>query len=142
MAGGPIRASSAPPSPQDVLHQQMVKELVQGQQKALVEYGKHLATVAFAAVGLVFTMNDKWLGEEPDAVDIGLLGLAVALYLGTAVVATVAAGVFLHRVSLADPGEVEEELGRVARIRFRLATAAFALFVVATGLVGLVAIGS
>ena len=140
MARAPIRASSAPPSPQDVLHQQIVKELIQGQQKVLVDYGKHLATVAFAAIGLVFTMSDKWLGDAPAAGSARLLGLAVALYLGTGVVATVAAGVFLHRVSLADPGEVEEELGRVARLRFRLASVGFLLFVVATGLVAVVAI--
>jgi hypothetical protein len=141
MAEAPIRATSTPPSPLDILNQQMVKELVQAQQKVLVDYGKHLATVAFAAVGIVFTMSDKWLGDTPAARDVRLLGLAVALYLATATLATVAAGVFLHRISLADPGEVEEELGRVARLRFWLASAGFFLFVIATGLVGLVALG-
>jgi hypothetical protein len=141
MAGAPISATSTRPSPLDVLNQQMVKELVQAQQRVLVDYGKHLATVAFAAVGLVFTLSEKWLGDAPAARNVRLLGLAVTLYLGTAMLATVAAGVFLHRVSFADPGEVEEELTRVARLRFRLASAGFFLFVIATVMVALVALG-
>ena len=141
MAGAPIRATSAPLSPQDQLSQTMVKELIQAQQKVLVDYAKHLATVAFAAIGLVFTMNDKWLGAAPAAGDVRLLGIAVMLYLGTGVVATAAAGVFPHRVSLADHADVEAELGRVARQRYWLAVAGFFLFVVATAMVALVAIG-
>jgi hypothetical protein len=140
MARTPIRATSAPPGPTDALRQEMVKELVLSQQKVLVDYGKQLATAAFAAMGLVFTLTDKWLGHAPDPGKVRLLGIAIALFLVTSVLGAAAAGVFRHRVSLSDPDNVEDELGRVARIRFRLNSVAFLLLVIATGLVGFVAI--
>ena len=140
MARTPIHATSAPPGPSDGLHQQIVKELILSQQKVLVDYGKTLATAAFAAIGLVFTLTEKWLGDSPDPGKVRLLGIAIALFLLTSVLGAAAAGVFRHSVSLSDPDNVEDELGRVARIRFQLNRMAFLFLVMATALVGFVAI--
>jgi hypothetical protein len=114
MARTPIRATSAPPGPTDARHQDMVKELVLSQQKVLVDYGKQLATAAFAAIGLVFTLTDEWLGHAPDPGKVRLLGTAIALFLVTSVLGAAAAGVFHHRDPAAhvrscrDPGGAED----------------------------------
>jgi hypothetical protein len=134
-------AESVPLTEEDKVRQELVKELVQSPQKAHVEFAKHLMTVSFAAVGVLLSLKEKWLGDPPAADALLWLGIAIALFLASGTIATFAASAFLHRVSLADFGEIETELHRVARRRVHLTRAAFALLAIGTAIAAPVALG-
>ena len=135
-----IHAESSTLTDQDRLKRDLVKELIQSQNQRIVDYAKNLVTVSFAAIGVVLTFKEKWLGSDVRFDQRVLLGFAIILFLATGVVATLAASMYIHRVNLVDYTTVDDELNRVAKIRFKLTCLAFSLSAVATIFVVLVAL--
>jgi hypothetical protein len=62
------------------------------------------------------------------------------LYLAAALMSSLAAGIYGHRVSLSDYEEVDAELHRVATLRYRLMSFALILTAAATVIVALLAL--
>ncbi len=142
MADGRIRAQGAPVTNEDSRRYDLVKSVMQAQTKVIVEFAKLLVTVSFSAVGVVVALKDKWLGDDPPSYQEVLLGIAVALFLATALVATLAASSYVHRVSLSDYADVDAEVHRVATLRHRLTIAGYGLALAATAIVAAVALGA
>ena len=135
-----IPAESSARTDDDAQKQDLVKELVQSQNKVLIDFAKHLVTASFSAIGVVLALKDKWIGPSSMIGAKWLLGIAIALFMVSGVIATIAVGAFVHRVSLADYADVEIELHRVATRRYRLTRLSFALLLIATVLVATVAL--
>ena len=66
----------------------------------------------------------------------------MALFLVAGLLATTAAAAYRHRVSLSDYSDVDAELHRVARLRYRLTTSAFGFLLLATVVVAIIVIGA
>jgi hypothetical protein len=122
----------------DARKRDAVNDLIRSQNKVIVEFAKQLVTLNFSAIGVVLALKEKWLGVSPPLQEKVLLGIAVALFLAAALLSTTAAGAYPHRVSLSDYSEVDEEIQRVARLRYRLTLLGFGASVVATILVAAV----
>jgi hypothetical protein len=136
-----IEAESAPLTEGDKLRRELAKELVQSQNKAIAEFARHMTTVSFAAVGVVLSLKEKWVGDPaPEDATLGL-GVAIALFLVAGGVSAFAASAFLHRITLSDYSEIESELNRVARRRAQLTRAAFVSAAVGTIVVAVVVLG-
>jgi len=135
----PIRAESAALSDEDTRKRDLVKQLMQKQTDRLVEFSKHLLTVSFSAIGVVLALKDKWIGAN-EANKKLLLGIAMVLFLFTGLLATLAASVYTYRVSLSDYADVDAEVTRVARLRYKLTWLGFAAAALATILVVFVAL--
>jgi hypothetical protein len=137
----PISGASSVPTKDDAENRAAVWKLIQSENRTVVGFAKHIVTVCFAAIGVTFTLQEKWLAgvahpEQPKA----LLGIAVALYLGASLVASMAIAAYRLRVTLSDYGDVEAELGRVAVMRVRMTVAALVLLVLATVFISIVAL--
>ena len=137
-----IVAESSAPTPEDERQRLLVSQLLEAENGRLVDVAKHLATVCFSAVGVVLALHDKWVPTSAARSVTTALGGAIVLYLAAGVSSLFGAGAYVHRVTLADYAEVDVERHRVATIRFRLVILALALFVAATLLVSIVALGS
>jgi hypothetical protein len=133
-----IPAESTALTDDDVRKRDLVKELIQAQNQRLVDFAKHLLTVSFSAIGVILAFKEKWLPEGAPSHHKVLLGIAVALFLVTAILSTLAASTYVHRVSLSDYAEVDVELQRVATRRYWLTQFAFGISVIAMVLVALV----
>lgn len=140
MADHPIPAESVELTEEDLRKRDIVKELMQSQNQRLIEFAKHLLTVSFSAIGVVLALKDKWLGTDAPPYKKLLLGIAVALFLATGLLATLAASIYTYRVSLSDYTDVDAELDRVASLRYRLTWIGYGLSVVATIIVAVIAI--
>lgn len=140
MADHAIPGESSALTEEDSRKHDMVKELMQSQNKVIVDFAKHLMTVSFSAIGVVLALKDKWLSTDAPSHQELLLGIAIALFLATGLVATLAASAYIHRVSLSDYADVDAEQHRVARLRHRLTSLGFGLSAVATIIVAAVAI--
>lgn len=134
----PIQAESVALTDEDTRKRDLVKQLMQAQTQRLVDFAKHLLTVSFSAIGVVLALKDKWIGANASNKKL-LLGIAMALFLITGLLATLAASVYTHRVSLSDYTDVDAEVTRVARLRYRLTWLGFTLAALATILVVAVA---
>lgn len=134
----PIQAESVALTDEDTRKRDLVKQLMQAQNQRLVDFAKHLLTVSFSAIGVVLALKDKWIGANASNKKL-LLGIAMALYLITGLLATLAASVYTHRVSLSDYTDVDAEVTRVARLRYKLTWFGFSLAALATILVVAVA---
>ena len=121
-----IEAESAPLTEGDKLRRELAKELVQSQNRSIVEFARHMTTVSFGAVGVVLGLKEKWIADPAPSYAVIGLGVAIALFLLAGGVSAFAASAFLHRITLSDYGEIESELNRVAQRRVRLTRAAFA----------------
>jgi hypothetical protein len=140
MASHTIPGESSALTDEDTRKRDIVKKLLKSENKSVAEFAKHLVTVAFSAIGVVLALKDKWLGANPTDQQKLLLGVALALYLAAAIVSSLAAGVYGHRVSLSDYGDVDAELHRVATFRHRLTNLGLTFVVAATIVVALVAL--
>lgn len=141
--GQPIIAGeSSVVTEEDVRKQGLVKDLIQNQTKVISEFAKQLVTMAFTAIGVVIAFKEKWLGATATRYQLLLLGVAIVFYLGAGLIGALAVSAQLHRVSLVDYADVDNEIARVVRLRFRLTMISFSLFAVATLLVAITAIGS
>lgn len=136
----PIVAESSELSEDDLRKRDLVKDLVQNQNNVIVEFAKQLVTVSFTAIGLVLALKEKWLGAAARPYQMLLLGAAIVLYLATGLIATLAASAQLYRVSLADYANVDSEIARVAKLRFRLTMIGVGLCGLATILIAFTAI--
>jgi hypothetical protein len=132
----PITAHSSPATDADQAKRELVVDLLKNQGKSFAEYGKHIATLSFAGIGAVLTLNKEWLGESATGSQKAALASAIVLFLLAAVMGTIGAGLYEHRVSLDDYLDVEAELARVAQRRFWIITLAVALASVATAIIG------
>jgi hypothetical protein len=124
----------------DTRKRDVVKELIQSENKGIADFAKHLVTVSFSAIGFVLALKEKWLGTNAPLQQKVLLGLAIVLFMAAALLATMAAGIYQHRVSLSDYADVDTELHRVARLRYRLTRVGFAVLVLATILLATIVI--
>ena len=140
MADDTIPAQSSALTEEDSRKYEMTKELMQSQNKVIIDFAKHLMTVSFSAIGVVLALKDKWLGTAGRPHQELLLGIAIVLFLATGLLATIAVSAYIHRVSLSDYADVDAEVHRVARLRYRLTILGFALCLVATVIVAAVAI--
>jgi hypothetical protein len=140
MAPVVIAAESSALTDDDVRKRGLVKKLMQSQNKVLIDFAKHLVTVSFSAVGVVLALKDKWVGASSVVGASWLLGIAIAMFLASGVTATIAVGVFIHRVNLVDYADAELELQRVATLRYRLTRLSLGLSLIATILVATVAL--
>jgi flagellar biosynthesis protein FliP len=140
MADRAIPAESSVLTEEDLRKRDIVKELMQAQNQRIVDFATHLLTVSFSAIGVVLALKDNWLGTDAPPHQQLLLGIAIALFLATGLLATLAASTYIHRVSLSDYTDVDAELHRVARLRYRLTRLGFGLSVIATIIVAVVAI--
>jgi hypothetical protein len=140
MAGHIVHGESSTPTEDDTRKRDLVKELMKSENKSITEFAKHQVTVAFSAIGVVLALKEKWLGEHASSQQRLLLGIALALYLAAALMSSLAAGVYGHRVSLSDYEEVDAELHRVATLRYRLMSFALILTAAATVIVALLAL--
>jgi len=120
---------------EDARKRDVVKDLSQNQNKVIIEFAKQLVTMAFTAIGVVLALKEKWLGAAARPYQIVLLALAILLYLGTGLIAALAVSAQLHRVSLADYAEVDSEVARVSKLRFKMTMIGFSFFGAATLLV-------
>jgi hypothetical protein len=134
-----IVAESSPVTEDDLRKRDLVKELLQTQNQRIVDFAKQLLTISFSAIGVVLAFKEKWLRADGPPYQKIVLGIAIAMFLATSVLATLAADIYLHRVSLSDYAEVDVELQRVAKVRLRLTRLAFGMSAMATVLVALVA---
>jgi hypothetical protein len=125
---------------EDVRKRGLVRELIQNQTKVIGEFAKQLVTTAFTAIGVVVALKEKWLGATARPYQLLLLGIAIFLYLGGGLFAALAASAQLHRVSLSDYEDVDNEIGRVAKLRFRLTMVAFSLIALASLMLAIIAI--
>ena len=137
-----ITAESSTLDAEDVRKRDLVAKVIAGENSRLIEVAKHLVTLSFSAVGVVLALQDKWLVKPAPARLKVALGAAVVLYLVASVLATLAAGVYVHRISVSDYTEVDRELHRVATVRYRLSVAGLTLILIATIVVCAVAIGA
>lgn len=143
MADQPIAGTAGELTGEDVERRAIVSALMQAENPTIIDFAKHLVTVAFAAVGVVVTFADKWLGATGNAgPKRALLGGAIALMLAAAALAAYAASAATYRVSLSDYDDVDEELHRVARRRYALTRAAMLLLIAAVVLLSAVALWS
>jgi hypothetical protein len=140
MADDVLRAESSPLTDEDTRKRDLVKELMQAQSKVILDFAKQLVTISFAAVGVVISLKDRWIGADAPSYQEALLGVAVALFLVSALVATLAASARGLRVSLSDYADVDVEVHRVATLRHRLTLLGFGLAAVATTVVASVAL--
>jgi len=131
MAIRKVSGVSSAPAEDDIRRRTIVDELMQAESKAIIEFAKTLVTLSFSAIGVVLALKDKWLGPNPPSWQRALLGCSVALFLATSLLATMAAAAYGHRVSLSDFGDVDAELHRVARRRYKLTMSAFGLALLA-----------
>ena len=139
--GQVVEAESAPLTESDNLRRDLVKELVQAQNKTVTDLARHMTTVSFAAVGVVLSLKQNWVGASASPAENFSLGLAIALFLASAGVSAFAASISSYRVTLSDYGEIESELSRVARRRAWLTRAAFLLSAIATAIAAGIALG-
>jgi MFS family permease len=140
MAGPVIRGASSTPTEDDTRKRELVKELMKSENKSVADFAKHQVTLAFSAIGVVLALKEKWLGEHASSSQLVLLGVALALYLASALTSAVAAGVYGHRVSLSDYDDVDAELHRVAKLRYRLVIIGLILMAAATVIVAFLAL--
>jgi hypothetical protein len=99
-------------------------------------------TTGFSAIGVVLALKEKWLGAHAALWQKALLGSAVALFLVSTLLATMAAAVYRHRVSLSDYADVDAELHRIAKLRYKLTTVAFGLLLLATVVIAVIVISA
>lgn len=118
----------------------IVEELIRSENKVVVGFAKQLVTTSFSAIGVVLALKDKWLGANPPLWQKALLGSAVALFLVASLLATMAAAAYRHRVSLSDYADVDAELHRIAKLRYRLTTLAFGLLLLAIVAIAIIVI--
>lgn len=140
MAHHIVHAESSAPTDEDVRKRDLVKELLKSENKAIADFAKHVVTVSFSAIGVVLALKDKWLDPHPSRPQILLLGFALLLYLAAALVASLAAGVYGHRVSLSDYEQIDAELHRVAAMRHRFTKLGLILTAVATVIIAFIAL--
>lgn len=126
-----VTADSSPLSDDDTRKHELVKKLIVSENKTIREFAKHLATMAFSSIGVVLALQDKWVGQHPTCKQKLLLAAALMLYLISASLSSLAAGIYAHRVSLSDYGDIDTELHRVAKFRHRLTR--FGLIFIAAG---------
>ena len=140
MANRRISGESSAPTEDDSRKRTIVKDLVQSENKVVADFAKQLVTTGFSAIGVVLALKEKWLGANAPLWQKAMLGSAVALFLVSTLLATMAAAVYRHRVSLSDYADVDAELHRVATLRYKLTTVAFALLLLATVVIAIVVI--
>ena len=117
----------------------LVETLMQSQNQRIADFAKHLVSLSFSAIGVVLALKDKWLGAVALPYQKMWLGIAIILFLMTALLGTLAISTYVHRATLSDYANVDAELNRVARLRARLTRSGFALSVVATVIVVFIA---
>ena len=132
MENVPTSPVSSAPTDDDKRKRDIVAKLMNSENKILVDFAKHLVTVSFPAIGVVLALEDKWLGPDASAQLKLALAFALALFLVAALLATLAAGVYRHRVTLSDYGDIDNELHRIAKRRHWLTAVGFGLLVFAT----------
>jgi hypothetical protein len=132
-----ISGDSSAPTEDDSRKRSIVKDLVQSENKVVTDFAKQLVTTGFSAIGVVLALKEKWLGANAPLWEKAVLGGVVALFLVSTLLATTAAAVYRYRVSLSDYADVDAELHRVATLRYKLTTAAFAFLVIATGVIAI-----
>lgn len=136
MEAEPIQGDSSPVTEEDTRKRGIVSDLILAENKSMVDFAKHLVTVSFSAVGVIVTLKSNWLAQATNAHRTTiLLVVAIVLFLAAVVVSSAAIKVQRLRVSGVDYGDVERELGRIARGRYRLTLVAAALCVAAVALV-------
>jgi len=140
MAGHIIHGESSALSEEDARKRDLVKKLMESENKTIAEFAKHLVTVAFSAIGVVLALKDKWLDAHAPSQQRIMLGIALALYLAAGLISSMAAGLYGHRISLSDYEDVDAELHRVATFRHRLTSLGLMLTAAATVLIALVAL--
>jgi hypothetical protein len=138
MTNRTISGVSSAPTEDDSRKLKTVQDLVQSENKVIVDFAKQLVTIAFSAIGVVLALKEKWLGANAPIWQKAMLGVAVALFLTASLLATMAAAAYRHRVSLADYDNVDAELHRVAKFRYNLTTSAFGLLLVATVVIAII----
>jgi uncharacterized membrane protein (DUF485 family) len=126
-------------TPEDRRKHEIATTIVQSENQRLIDVATHLVTVSFSAIAVVLTLQEKWLGTPPSTGGKSALAAAIVLYLGAAVLTTLAAGAYVHRITTADYSDVDAELHRVATLRYRLTSAGFVLILLATIIVSIVA---
>jgi|HubBroStandDraft_6_1064221.scaffolds.fasta_scaffold108265_2 hypothetical protein len=140
MANRTISGVSSAPTEDDSRKRTIVAELIQSENKAVIDFAKQLVTTSFSAIGIVLALKDKWLGANALLWQKSLLGCAVALFLVASLLATMAAAAYRHHVSLSDYTDVDAELHRVARLRYRLTVSAFGFLLLATLIIAIIVI--
>lgn len=140
MANHVIHGESSALTDEDSRKRDLVKKLMKSENKAIAEFAKHLVTVAFSAIGVVLALKDKWLDSPASFQQRMLLSIALTLYLAAALMSSLAAGVYGHRISLSDYGDVDAELHRVATFRHRLTNLGLMFTAAATAVVVLIAL--
>jgi hypothetical protein len=140
MANPIISGVSSAPTDDDTRKQKLVSDLIQSENKTVIDFAKQLVTTSFSAIGVVLALKEKWVGANAALWQKALLGGAVALFLLAGLLATMAAAAYRHRISLSDYEDVDAELHRVASIRYRLTASAFGLLLLATLVIAIVVI--
>ncbi len=140
MANRTISGESSAPTENDSRKRTIVNDLVQSENKVVADFAKQLVTTDFSAIGVVLALKEKWLGANAPVWQKALLGSAVALFLVSTLLATMAAAAYRHRVSLADYADVDAELHRIAKLRYRLTTLAFGFLLLATVVIATIVI--
>jgi hypothetical protein len=142
MANRVIAGVSSALTEDDSHKRTVVKELIQSENKVIADFAKQLVTTGFSAIGVVLALKEKWLGAHAALWQKALLGSAVALFLVSTLLATMAAAVYRHRVSLSDYADVDAELHRIAKLRYKLTTVAFGLLLLATVVIAVIVISA
>lgn len=140
MANRIISGESSTPTKDDSRKRTIVRDLVQSENKVVADFAKQLVTTGFSAIGVVLALKEKWLGADARLWQKAILGSAVALLLVSTLLATMAAAIYRHRVSLSDYADVDAELHRVATLRYKLTIASGALLLLATIVIAIVVI--
>jgi hypothetical protein len=130
MSDDAIEGESLPVLDDDIRMRGFVTELVLSENKLIADFAKHIVTVGFSAVGVILALKDKWLAGSPGTASTWL-GIAIALLLIASLVSSIAIKPLRLRVSMDDYGEVESELSRIGRLRYRLTMAATASLLLA-----------
>jgi len=86
-----VSGESSALTEEDQRKRKLVSKLIGSENKAIADFAKHLATIDFAAIGVVLTLKEKWLGASPPSWQQAALGLAIVLYLAAALLSSRAA---------------------------------------------------
>jgi hypothetical protein len=140
MADTVVIGTSSVLTDEDKRKRGIVRQLIRSENKRLADYAKQVVTISFSAVGVVLGLKDKWLGKDAPSRQTAPLAIAIALFLGAGLLATLAAGIYRHRVSVSDFDDVDAELHRVAKHRYWLIIAAFVFLTIATIIVATIVI--
>jgi hypothetical protein len=120
---------SEPLDESDEARQKLAATMIERSNTVVIDFAKHVVTLAFSAVAVVLALHDKWIGPNDTGAE-KLIALALVTFVLSGLVSSLAVAGQRLNISLSDYFEIEAELARAARYRARLTTAAMALLAV------------